>query len=730
MVRSTFVSALAAGLLISATPGVRAAAMPSEAAPAVSPDCRNLLSPEWHGQPASRGITADDLLRLRDLGPRWRPNTDVFIGLSPDGKSLAFMLIRADPAANAECRALVTIGLAPGSRPRILDQGGQPVYELVDIRGLVIDYGYPALNRPRWSPDGRRIAYLRRDGGVTRLWVVGADGGDARPVAQAPIDIDTFAWSPDSSTLIYGARESFIAAKAGIAREGLSGYLYDARTVTYNSVAPSLAVPLPWTYHAVDLATGRVRPASAEEQTLAAPPPPADSASFPLRNAGSSQGWRAWTEQDDPSRWLSPVRLWAADDHGHRLACPDPVCVGTELDTLAGLWWENDGRTLLLMRRIGSQSMLFTWQPGAPHVRRIFATEDLLVGCQMDGRTLICAREGSTQPRQIIAIDVGGGAERVVFDPNPEFAEIRLGSVERLHWTNTYGIPSFGDLVLPPGFQPGQGKIPLIVVQYRTRGFLRGGTGDEYPIQLFAARGYAVLSVEMPPTYYSREPDGPWHTWQEAELENTRDLHERKNILSSLVTGVEAVVARGYVDPARIGVTGLSDGSTNVQFALTNTRLFAAASLSSGGTDSQSMVYGGPALIEVRKREGWPAAGSANADYWKASSLAFKTDGPRVPLLMQLADHEMLLGLEVYTTLRERHWPVELYTFPDEYHLKSQPAHRAAIYQRNLAWFDFWLKGQESANPTQGAELARWKRLRAEAADAASSPAKAVTANP
>src|SRR3546814_7367490 len=44
-------------------------------------------------------------------------------------------------------------------------------------------------------------------------------------------------------------------------------------------------------------------------------------------------------------------------------------------------------------------------------------------------------------------------------------------------------------------------SYPLVVVQYDTRGFLRGGTGDEYPIQALAASGFAVLSVSRPIDY-------------------------------------------------------------------------------------------------------------------------------------------------------------------------------------------------------------------------------------
>src|SRR3546814_3191200 len=92
-------------------------------------------------------------------------------------------------------------------------------------------------------------------------------------------------------------------------------------------------------------------------------------------------------------------------------------------------------------------------------------------------------------------IDPETGTATTIYDPNPEFASLRLGTVERLTWRNNLGLPAWGDLVLPPDRTPGE-KLPLIIVQYHSDGFLRGGTGDEYPIFPLAARGFAVLSIE------------------------------------------------------------------------------------------------------------------------------------------------------------------------------------------------------------------------------------------
>src|SRR3546814_9514621 len=56
-------------------------------------------------------------------------------------------------------------------------------------------------------------------------------------------------------------------------------------------------------------------------------------------------------------------------------------------------------------------------------------------------------------------------------------------------------LPWYGDLIYPVGYQRGT-RYPMVVVQYRTRGFLRGGTGDEVPIQTLADQGFLVLSVD------------------------------------------------------------------------------------------------------------------------------------------------------------------------------------------------------------------------------------------
>lgn len=306
--------------------------------------------------------------------------------------------------------------------------------------------------------------------------------------------------------------------------------------------------------------------------------------------------------------------------------------------------------------------------------------------------------------RSLVANDV-----RPIFDPNPEWRSLSLGTVTRLRFTNAYGIATFGDLVMPPDHRAGE-KHPLIVVQYESRGFLRGGTGDEYPIALYAAHGYAVLSVQGPVSIsWSRGASTP----AEVNRLDRVDWIDRRSVLSSLVAGVRVAIATGAVDAKRIGVTGVSEGASGAQFALLNSHLFRAAAVSTCCDESYVInVLDGPGGTPWFRNMGYPSLTGNHAAFWKDMSLRDNAGTMATPLLMQIGDGEYLGALESYAALREHNRPVELYVFPDEYHFKWQPKHRQAVYLRSLDWFDFWLRGLSDPDPQKSEQYARWSALR------------------
>src|SRR3546814_13966515 len=121
--------------------------------------------------------------------------------------------------------------------------------------------------------------------------------------------------------------------------------------------------------------------------------------------------------------------------------------------------------------------------------------------------------------------------------------------------SDLFGTETFGDLVYPVNYDRRK-KYPLIIVQYISRGFLRGGVGDEFPVQVFANRGYAVLSVQRPNLRKSIRGAKTEAEIERRLLENYRD---RRSVLSSIERGVGKLIKRGIrSEERRVGKEGLS----------------------------------------------------------------------------------------------------------------------------------------------------------------------------
>lgn len=686
------------------------------AAPAYG-KCTDVLPSAAERGATPRAITAADLIELRDIGPiEGASNTGPSpLALSPDGTELAFVVTRADLAGNTYCRAVVVMS-ARGGAPRVIDQGGEFMMIVDVVRGLFAPTGGADVVTPVWSPDGRSVGYRKRVGGVTQVWQARADGSGAEPVTRSATDVDRWAWL-SNDRIVFVTRPALPAAERKLDEEALSGYRYDERVMTMFGLRPmQVAASVPQEAFVLDLSSGAVRPATAVEKASL----PQDALEYDPTKAVAiaADGRRAGTENDTTNP-LTQQHLWVSDTAGRKTACRDEVCDGG----IIRWWWAKDG-SLIFQRREGwarGQMAIYRWQVGTSAPRRIVGGRDWLLGCISGGTKLYCTAETSNTPRRIVAIDLASGTSTTLFEPNPGFARLTLGRVERIPTRNDIGLDAWSDLVLPPDYKPGT-RLPLVIVQYRSQGFLRGGIGNDYPIFLLAQSGFAVLSVERPPVFGSNRPD--LDTYDKLITEMTRDWAERKSILSSLLVAVDKTVARGLIDPARVGITGLSDGASTVEYGLINTKRFSAAAISSCCEDPKTvMTYGGITWADwnrtVRK---YPLASEDGTAFWKPLSIAVNARTLDTPILMQLADHEYLGGLESFTALREQHNPVDLYVFPDEYHVKWQPRHRLAVYERGIDWFDFWLNGKENPDPARRDQYRVWEKLRADRRPAGNRP--------
>lgn len=151
-----------------------------------------------------RPVAPDDLVRLRDIGmfDSSLIKLPSPLAISPDGKSVAFLVNQAHSASNSYCRSIMIADIKTNSVPRVVDTGGDLMTLRSDVRGLLVAIGFPDTVTPGWSPDGQWLGYLRRDNGITQLWRVRAKGGNAAPLTSSPVDIEAWAWASNGNYIL------------------------------------------------------------------------------------------------------------------------------------------------------------------------------------------------------------------------------------------------------------------------------------------------------------------------------------------------------------------------------------------------------------------------------------------------------------------------------------------------------------------------------------------------
>jgi dipeptidyl aminopeptidase/acylaminoacyl peptidase len=682
--------------------------VPRAERPAVTSDPCEPFDETAPSPPATRTVTSGDLVGLADIG-RSDPNeSESAFGLSPDGSEIAFFVRRANAQANRYCQKLLVVSMDESGEARELDRGGDFIRDDFSLHGFPwVRAGWAKINAPQWSPDGGRLAYLKRTGQSNQVWVASIDGQQGpRQVSDLPDDVDNFAWLPGGTAVVAATRPGVRLQAEAIAEEGRRGFLFDDRFAPQFAGRPIPRGELITEYTTIDLASGEARPATPEEIAVLAPQRPPELPPSARGSAAGPDGYSAWLEPKDPERLISANRLVLSKPDGTRVSCDTELCEG-----ILRMWWSDAAGALFAVQKTGwadSRMGILRWDIGEAAPRRLMVTDDVLVGCDLATHEIVCAREGSTQPRRIVGLDPADGRERVIHNPNPEFRHLRLGEIRRFHFRNAYGVESFADLVLPPDHRPGE-KHPLIVAPYISHGFLRGGAGDEVPIQVLAAKGFAVLSMARPdftPRVMRAKNE------RELMTLNRVDWTDRRNVHSALEAALNLALATGTVDRKRMGISGWSDSSSTVQWALINSSLFKAASLGSCCEDIYAYpLASGPAYSDLTREIGYKFFEPGTEAFWRPMSLVLNVDEIDVPILIQGADSEYEVGLDVVEVYRRKNRPIELYVFEDETHYKWQPAHRLAMYERSVEWFEFWLMHRLNCDAARTEQNRRWMTM-------------------
>ena len=669
---------------------------------------------------AAEILDAEFLMNLRDLD---------CLSLSPDGSALLTQERRALVEENDYEIIWRIIELRPGVTVTSIGDGGD-----VTLRKLVtgIPHGVIDAAECAWSPDSNWVAYRASGSSGNHLRISSRDAKEQRQIFERIHETGSFVWSMDSSKLIYSTNSPGAASSATNGEESKRGFLFDERfnpidnearprfqmdendpLVAHRPIVDKEVRVFDLTENIDRLATGQEKKEFASNSTKAHG---SDQKRFYRRSKdGEAVGWFEAMDSNKQGRRppLTAVASFSDATGTRNSVCRAETCRGRFEEA----WWDGRGHEFFMVRQEGHglrEIAIYAWEPRSGSVRSVLKTDGVLSGCKSDRSIAYCFYETPLLPQSIVGIDLDSGLISTIYAPN-EALERALAdfSVQSLNWSDAYGNPAYGHLVTRKAIE--STPQPLVIVQYRSRGFLRGGIGDEYPILPLASLGFAVLRYSKP------EDRDLWATTEnvvDIAIREWAELYTVKRSLSALQTIISRLSADHMIDRKRVGITALSAGNNVKDYGLVHTDLFATA-ISSGGSWAPSSYY----LLSLTNqrlnaKRGFGQPFTESGKNWSEISLAMNVDRVNAPILINAPDSEYLQDVETVSVFLANEKPIEMYVFPNEYHVKWQPVHRYNIYRRNIQWLQFWLQGAEVDDPVDPEQYVRWRKMRAKHCDA------------
>jgi dipeptidyl aminopeptidase/acylaminoacyl peptidase len=667
-----------------------------------------------------RGMREDDLLRFV-----WIADPQI----SPDGGRVAFCRVWIEAEAD-EYRTQIWIANTAGGEPRPLTAGHHD-------------------SQPRWSPDGERLAFVRRPaaGKPGQLHLLPMDGGEGIALTSLEGGASEPAWSPDGARLAFLSphhpaldtperkkpkHEPSRVVTRPVFRENESGFIDHQHRDHVWVVERAGGAPRPltcgpltegaprwsrdgrWILFASDR---REEPwFGLEESKIYAVAcdldAPTDGAAL-QRVVDMTGPLTAWTEAPDgriamlgalarePRSYDQPGLLMAAG------AWPrsEIVRVVREYDFPFGegltsdqhpprgggqtpLAFTAEGAVIARVIRHGS-SLLARVEPATGKVEELTpAGLDIVCGTATpDGERWALTIGTPGTPGDLYGFDARTGSLRKLWGPNDAWlGEVALGEVEEFWYPSFDGLRIQGWIVKPPSFDPGR-PHPL-VLEIHGGPHAAYGMGFFHEFQVLAAAGYVVLYTN---------PRGS--TGYGQEFANVIQYRFPGDDARDLMAGVDAVIARGLVDESRLGVTGGSGGGLLTNWLVTRTDRFAAAITQRCVSDWPGMYYSCDFTMFMPfwfRQPPWEDP----EDYRQRSPVAH-VERITTPLMVLHSEEDwrtpIAQGEAMFRALKHRRMPTVMVRFPGENHELSRsgaPSRRVQNQEHIRRWLDRWLLGK------------------------------------
>jgi dipeptidyl aminopeptidase/acylaminoacyl peptidase len=614
------------------------------------------------------------------------------VQLSPDGRSVIYMLNRADWKANRQV-------------PHIWKQeigGGAPAQ---------ITFSDGGEGGGRWSPDGKTILFMR--GGQIHL--MPSDGGESRQLTRHATSVASAAWAPDSAAIYFVAADARMPEEQARDRAGddLAPFEESLKQRHLWKVIVSTGAEDRLTDGELSVLLYRVSRDGTKVALVRAPTPlPADAGRgevWVMDADGKNAHIITHNALEETEVELSPDNsqlLFVAEGNDRfepyysstvfvvPSAGGTPHIVARDLSAyVERASWAPDGKSILAVANMGVHSEIVElslagrvkpltsgrhsvqfWSvvPSAGRMAFQFDEPDRL------GDAWTLALSGGTPVR------VTG-----VYDSLP--AEFDLPRQDKVEWRGADGISIEGIIFYPSGYENGK-RYPLVVQMHGgPRDSDKFGYGPGFIqnyVPALTAKGYLVLR----PNYRGSIGYGSGFM---------RDVIGKyfRNMHLDVVAGIDALVRQGIVDPDRVAIMGWSAGGHLTNKLITFTDRFKAASSGAGAAEWISLFSESATRAErALWFGGTPYQKNAPTDvYWEESPLKYAAQVKTPTVFFVGADDPQVpqeQSIEMYRALKANGVATKLYIGAGEPHLWIGLRHLLAKANAELEWFEKYVTGR------------------------------------
>jgi dipeptidyl aminopeptidase/acylaminoacyl peptidase len=581
--------------------------------------------------------------------------------------------------------------------------------------------GKKGASDPQWSPDSGQIAFLSSRDGKPQIYVISPKGGEARQLTAGEHGIVSFRWAPNGKQIAIAATAPETKAMKD-RKERLGEFQFVAADyqmvhlwlldVPAEIPTDTKALPKPSALTEGDrFSVGGFRWSPDGKQIVFSATRDPD-----LSSGETSEIYvvrlndrlvRKLTDGSGPHR--NPI--WSPDGeqiafitaagkkysfYENELIATIPSAGGKmalrapEFDeNPALLEWNAKGLWFGAAQK--TEEGLFTLDPASNAVNRLRIPNGLSprgVTISGDGRSMAFTGSAANQFAEVYVSPVADPAPKRLSDFASQWKGFRLATREVTSWKSKDGTTIEGVLIKPADFVAGR-KYPLLVV-------IHGGpTGVDtpalapdryYPVEEFAAKGAVILK----PNYRGSAGYG----------EKFRSLNVRNLGLGDfddVISGVDALIARGIADPDRLGAMGWSEGGYISAFITTYSTRFKAVSVGAGISDW--MTYYVNTDIHPFTRQYLLKTPWEDPEIYRKTSPITYINNAKTPTLIQHGELDRRVpianGYELYQGLKDRNVPVKMIVYKGFGHPITKPKEQRAVLEHNYEWFSKWIWGEE-----------------------------------